>query len=62
MLADDTNLFLTNKCISYLLETANLQLKRTNEWFINSSLNKEKKSNHFFINQTKGKIFRSFYQ
>ena len=43
MLADDTNLFLTNKCISYLLETANLQLERTNEWFINSSLNKEKK-------------------
>ena len=31
MYADDTNLFLTRKDISYLFETANLQLQRINQ-------------------------------
>ena len=32
MFADDTNLVLTHKDISYLFETANLQLGRINQW------------------------------
>ena len=38
MYADDTNLFLTHKDISYLFETANLQLERINQWFISNKL------------------------
>ena len=33
MFADDTNLFLTHKEISYLFQTANFQLERINQWF-----------------------------
>ena len=36
MFADDTSLFLTHKDISYLSETANLQLERINQWFISN--------------------------
>ena len=45
MYADYTNLFLTHKDISYLFETANLQLERINQWFISNklSLNVSKK-------------------
>ena len=38
MFVDDTNLFLTHKDISYLFETANLQLERINQWFISNKL------------------------
>ena len=38
MYADDTNLFLTYKDISYLFETANLQLETINQWFISNKL------------------------
>ena len=38
MYADDTNLFLTHKDISYLFETVNLQLERINQWFISNKL------------------------
>ena len=38
MFGDDTNLFLTHKDISYLFETANLQLERINQWFISNKL------------------------
>ena len=38
MLADDTNLFLTHKDISYLFEMANLQLERINQWFISNKV------------------------
>ena len=38
MFADDTNLFLTQKYISYLFETANLQLERISQWFISNKL------------------------
>ena len=38
MYADDTNLFLTHKDISYLFEIANLQLERINLWFISKKL------------------------
>ena len=38
MFVDDTNLFLTNKDISYLFETAKLQLQRINQWFILNKL------------------------
>ena len=38
MYADDTNLFLTHKDISYLFETTNLQLERINQWFISNKL------------------------
>ena len=38
MHADDTNLFLTNKDISYLFETANLELERINQWLISNKL------------------------
>ena len=45
MYVDYTNLFLTHKDISYLFETANLQLERINQWFISNklSLNVSKK-------------------
>ena len=36
MFADDTNLFLTHKYISYVFETANLQLEIINQWFISN--------------------------
>ena len=50
MCADDTNLFLTHKDISYLFETANLQLERINQWFISNklSLNVSKTKQSFF--------------
>ena len=38
MFTDDTNLFVAHKDISYLFETANLQLERINEWFISNKL------------------------
>ena len=38
MYAHDTNLFLTHKDISYLFQTANLQLERINQWFISNKL------------------------
>ena len=38
MFADDTNRFLTHRDISYLFETANLQLERINLWFISNKL------------------------
>ena len=50
MCADDTNLFLTHKDISYLFETANLQVERINQWFISNklSLNVSKTKQSFF--------------
>ena len=50
MYADDTNLFITHKDISYLFETANLQLERINQWFISNklSLNVSKTKYSFF--------------
>ena len=50
MYADDTNLFRTHKDISYLFETANLQLERINQWFISNklSLNASKTKYSFF--------------
>ena len=38
MFADDTNLFLTHKDISYLFKTANLQLEIINQWFLSNKL------------------------
>ena len=38
MFADDTNLFLTHKDISYLFEMGNFQLQRINQWFISNKL------------------------
>ena len=38
MYADDANLFLRHKDTSYLLEMANLQLERINQWFISTKL------------------------
>ena len=56
MYADDTNLFLTHKDISYLFETANLQLERINQWFISNkfSLNVSK-TKYSFFSQTEQK-------
>ena len=64
MYADDINLFLTHKDISYLSETANLQLERINQWFISNklSINVSKAMYSFFTNRAKGTIFLSFYQ
>ena len=55
MCADDTNLFLTHKDISYLFETANLQLERINQWFISNklSLNVSKTKYSFFHKPSK---------
>ena len=55
MFADDTNLFLTHKDISYLFETANLQLERINQWFISNklSLNLSKAKYSFFQKPSK---------
>ena len=55
MFADDTNLFLTNKNISYLFETANLQLERINQWIISNklSLNVSKTMYSFFHKPSK---------
>ena len=55
MYADDTNLFLTHKDISYLFETANLQLERINQWFISNklSLNVSKTKCSFFHKASK---------
>ena len=36
MYADDANIFLTHKDISYLFKTTNLQLERINQWFISN--------------------------
>ena len=38
MFADDSNLFLTHEGISYLFETANLQLERISQWFVSNKL------------------------
>ena len=38
MFADNTNLFLTHKDISYLFEMVNLQLERINQWFTSNKL------------------------
>ena len=64
MYADDINLFLTHKDISYLSETTNLQLERINQWFISNklSINVSKAMYSFFTNRAKGTIFLSFYQ
>ena len=50
MYADDTNLFLTHKDISYLFETANLLPERIDLWFISNklSLNVSKAKYSFF--------------
>ena len=50
MYADDTNLFLRHEDISYLSETANLQLEIINQWFISNklSLNVSKTKYSFF--------------
>ena len=55
MYADDTNLFLTHKDISYLFETVNLQLERINQWFISNklSLNVSKTKYSFFHKPSK---------
>ena len=55
MYADDTNLFLTHKDISYLFETANLQLERINQWLISNklSLNVSKTKYSFFHKPSK---------
>ena len=50
MYVDDTNLFLRHEDISYLSETANLQLEIINQWFISNklSLNVSKTKYSFF--------------
>ena len=50
MFADDTNLFLTHKDVSYLFETANLELERINQWLVSNelSLNVSEAKNSFF--------------
>ena len=55
MFADDTNRFLTHKDISYLFETANLQLERINLWFMSNklSLNVSKTKYLFFHKPSK---------
>ena len=55
MYADDTNLFLTHKDISYLFETANLQVERISQWFISNklSLNVSKTKYSFFHKPSK---------
>ena len=55
MYADDISLFLTYKSISYLSETANLQLERINQWFISNklSLNASKTKHSFFHKPSK---------
>ena len=55
MYADDISLFLTYKGISYLSETANLQLERINQWFISNklSLNASKTKHSFFHKPSK---------
>ena len=52
MYADDTNLFLTHKDISYLFETVNLQLERINQWFISNKLTKCKQNKVLIFSQT----------
>ena len=55
MFADDTNLFLTHKDISYVFETANLQLEIINQWFISNKpwLNVSKTKYSFFHKPSK---------
>ena len=64
MFADDTNLFLSHKDISYLFEAANLQLERINQWLISNklSLSVTKTKYSIFTNRAKWAIFCSFYQ
>ena len=50
MYADDTNLFLAHKDISYLFETANLQLERISQWFISNKLS-------LYVSKTKYSFF-----
>ena len=56
MFADDTNLFLTHKDVSYLFETANLELERINQWLVSNelSLNVSEAKNSFFHKPNKG--------
>ena len=56
MFAGDTNLFLTHKDVSYLSETANLELERINQWFVSNelSLNVSEAKNSFFQKPNKG--------
>ena len=56
MFAGDTNLFLTHKDVSYLSETANLELERINQWFVSNelSLNASEAKNSFFHKPNKG--------
>ena len=56
MFADDTNLFLTHKDVSYLFETANLELERINQWFVSNelSLSVSEAKNSFFHKPKKG--------
>ena len=63
MYADTTNLFLTHKDISYLFETANLQLERISQWFISNklSLNVRKTKNSIFSqSEQKGRYSAPF--
>ena len=60
MHADDTNLFLTHKDISYLFETANLQLERINQWFITVTKCKQNKVLNFSQTEQKGRYSAPF--
>ena len=53
--ADDTNLLLTHKDISYLFNTTDLELERINQWFISNklSLNVSKTKYSFFHKPSK---------
>ena len=53
MYADDTNLFLAHKDISYLFETANLQLERISQWFISNKLS-------LYVSKTKYSFFHKW--
>ena len=55
MFPDDTNLFLSYKDVSYLLETANIRLERISQCFISNtlSLNVSKTKYLFFHKPSK---------
>ena len=55
MFADDTNLFITHKDISYLFETANLQLERINPWFISNKLSLNLSKAKYIFSKTEQK-------
>ena len=62
MFADDTNLFLTHKDVSYLFETANLELERINQWLVSNelSLNVSEAKNSFFHTRQRGRYSALF--